>query len=291
MAAPEVTRATSPSNAKPAKEAKDEPTTGKEAETKKAGLLTPKTVTIVAVLGVALFFAKKYLGSAIDIKGFLEKAVAFVEAQGNNAVYFYVLFTFVGVICLVPTTPMEIAGGFLFIKQYGMWVYVFTGCAKLCANICSVLIARFLVKDWVVRTIVQKSELLTMVSIAVKEEPWKMAFLVRGSMVPLFVKNYGLGVTDIGYLPNACCSMIFTNFYAAQNIYMGSTMSNLKDVFAPKKTGDGPTDWGAKIKALMPIAFNILLVVFLVKALKAQFKKQKDEIQKKLEAKAEKKSS
>merc|ERR1711924_241569 len=143
------------------------------------------------------------------------------------------------------------------------------------------------VRDWVNRTIVEKSDLLKMVSHAVKDEPWKMAFLVRGSMVPLFVKNYGLGVTDIGYLPNACCSMIFTNVYAAQNIYMGSTMSNLKDVFAPKKTGDadGPTDWGAKIKALMPIAFNILLVVFLVKALKAQFKKQKDEIQKKLEAK------
>merc|ERR1711920_879039 len=142
--------------------------------------------------------------------------------------------------------------------------------------------------DWVNETIVKKSELLQMVSAAVKDEPWKMAFLVRGSMVPLFVKNYGLGVADIGYLPNACCSMIFTNFYAAQNIYMGSTMSNLKDVFAPKKAGDGPTDWTAKVKALMPIAFNIMLVVFLVKALKAQFKKQRAQIEEKLKKKADK---
>merc|ERR1712039_1080892 len=133
--------------------------------------------------------------------------------------------------------------------------------------------------------IVKKSELLTMVASAVKDEPWKMAFLVRGSMEPLFVKNYGLGVTDIGYLPNACCSMIFTNFYASQNIYMGSKMQDLKEVFAPKKAQDGPTDWTAKAKALMPMAFNVLLVIFLVKALKAQFKKQREGIEKKLKEK------
>merc|ERR1712187_854811 len=159
---------------------------------------------------------------------------------------------------------------------------------KLCANVCSVLIARFLVKDMVMGKVVKKSELLTMVASAVKDEPWKMAFLVRGSMVPLFVKNYGLGVTDIGYLPNACSSMIFTNFYAAQNIYMGSTMKNLKDVFAPKKAASGPTDWTTYAKSVLPIVFNVLLVICLVKALKAQFKKQRAEIEEKLKKKSEK---
>merc|ERR1719277_2477432 len=107
-------------------------------------------------------------------------------------------------------------------------------------------------------------------------------------MVPLFVKNYGLGVTDIGYLPNACCSMIFTNFYAAQNIYMGSTMKNLKDVFAPKKAAEGPKEWTAYAKSIMPIIFNVLLVICLVKALKAQFKKQRAEIEEKLKKKSDK---
>merc|ERR1712217_305207 len=174
------------------------------------------------------------------------------------------------------------AGGFLFHGQYGFWVYVFTGGAKLSANVVSVLIARHLVRDMVMEKVVKKSELLSMVAEAVKDEPWKMAFLVRGSMVPLFVKNYGLGVTDIGYLPNACCSMIFTNFYAAQNIYMGSTMSTLKEVFAPKKAGGGPQDWASTVKAILPVIFNILLVVVFVKALKKQFKKQRAEIEEKL---------
>lgn len=270
---------------------KAEATKEKVEEQKKGGWMSPKSAVSVAVAGVAFYAAYKYLGSKVNVKELLEQAVDFVEAQGNSAVYFYVLFTFVGVVCLVPTTPMEVSGGFLFYKTYGPWVYVFTGATKLCANIVSVLIARFLVKDWVMEKIVKKSELLNMVSLAVKDEPWKMAFLVRGSMVPLFVKNYGLGVTDIGYLPNACCSMIFTNFYAAQNIYMGSTMQNLKEVFAPKKAStDGPKHWTSYAKTLMPIVFNVLLVIFLVKALKAQFKKQRLEIEKKLKAKADGKS-
>merc|ERR1712139_713952 len=140
------------------------------------------------------------------------------------------------------------------------------------------------------KNVVAKSDLLQMVASAVKDEPWKMAFLVRGSMVPLFVKNYGLGVTNIGYLPNACCSMIFTNFYAAQNIYMGSTMQNLKEVFAPKKAAAGPTDWTQTAKTLMPVLFNVLLVAFLVKAIMAQVKKSTEKIEKEKEEKNKKTS-
>jgi len=139
---------------------------------------------------------------------------------------------------------------------------------------------------------VEKSELLTMVSKAVKEEPWKMAFLVRGSMVPLSVKNYGLGVMDIGYLPIAVCACIFTNFYAMQNIYMGSTLHNLAEVFAPKKAGAGSADadWTQVVKKVMPIVFNAALVIFLIKAIKGQIKKQKAAIEKDLKAKTDKKA-
>lgn len=256
-----------------------------------SGGLTAKSAIIVVAICVAFFTAYKYFGSRVDVKAGLETAVDFVEKQGDAAVCWYVIFTFFGVLCLVPTTPMEVAGGFLFHSQYGLWVFVFTGATKLCANFVAVLIARHLVKDMVMEKVVKKSEFLTMVAAAAKDEPWKMAFLVRGSMVPLFVKNYGLGVTDIGYLPNACCSMIFTNFYAAQNIYMGSTMKNLKDVFAPKKVADGPMDPSAYAKTLLPIVFNVLLVFFLVKALKAQFKKQRAEIEDKLKKDNDKKST
>merc|ERR1719409_1559387 len=195
----------------------------------------------------------EFAGVIGDKKGMqekMEKAIDYVQAQGDNALYVYLFFTFVGVVCLVPTTPMEFAGGFLFSPQYGMWGVLFmTSFAKLCANTVSVLIARYVVKDWVHNNLVKNSELLTMVSQAVKEEPFKMAFLVRGSMVPLCVKNYGLGCMDI------------------------------KEVFAPKKKAADDGDWSSTIKACLPIAFNVALVIFLVKAVKAQIKKQKNKIE------------
>jgi uncharacterized membrane protein YdjX (TVP38/TMEM64 family) len=258
----------------------------KDGDKKGAASGKSKMMIIGAVAVVVLAGVYWKFGQDFSLKESLEAAVRFVEAQGQTAVIWYCAFTLLGVVCLVPTTPMEIAGGFLFSPIYGIWaVCVFTGISKLTANCISVLIARFVVKDWVMKNVVAKNELLTMVSQAVKEEPWKMAFLVRGSMVPLFVKNYGLGVMDIGYLPNACCSMIFTNFYACQNIYMGSAMQDLKEVFAPKTADSGPTDYTAYAKKLMPVAFNILLVVFLVKAVKQQMTKQKAQIEKNLKEK------
>jgi uncharacterized membrane protein YdjX (TVP38/TMEM64 family) len=254
------------------------------------GLLTPKNIGILAVIVVILFGAYKFIGDKVDVKSLLEKSVAWVESQGPTAVYWYCAFTLIGVVCLIPTTPMEIAGGFLFSPIYGMWtVLAFTGTAKIIANCISVLIARHVVKDWVNKNVVAKSELLTMVSSAVRDEPWKMVFLVRGSMVPLFVKNYGLGVMDVGFLPIMACSMIFTNFYAFQNIYMGSACQDLKEVFSPKKASAGPQDWTDIAKKVLPVAFNVLLICFLVKAVKAQLKKQKAAIEEGLKKKSEKK--
>jgi len=215
----------------------------------------------------------------------LEEMLVFIEAQGDKALYLYLIATLVGVVALVPTSVMEIAGGFLFCKTYGlMTTWLLTCVAKLIANVISVWLARNVLRNWVIRTFVEKSELLTMVSKAVQEEPFKMAFLVRGSMVPLAVKNYGLGVLDIGYLPIACCACIFTPFYALQNIYVGNACQDLKEAFSPQKkvqTGG----WANTLKSTAPIVFNLLLVLFLVRAIKKQIKKSKDQVEVGLAAK------
>lgn len=253
---------------------------------------TLKKIVIVVSVVAFVYGVTTTMGDKKKVMAALESSISFIEEQGNTAVAVYCAITLVGVVCLVPTTPMELAAGFLFSPKYGMWtVLCFTGASKLIANTVSVFIARHVLKDWVMKNVVAKSELLTMVSSAVKEEPWKMVFLVRGSMAPLFVKNYGLGVMEVDYFPIACCSMIFTNFYAFQNIYMGSACSDLKEVFAPKKAvAAEEQSWTDTLKATMPIAFNVLLVIFLVKAVKAQVKKQKDKIQDDLKAKTEKKT-
>lgn len=228
----------------------------------------------VALLGVGLFFGFQ---RGVDIKGMMEDAVLYIESKGESAIQLYMLLTFIGVICMVPTTLMEFAGGFLFSPKYGVIVtWVLTCVAKLCANVVAVWIARNFLRDLFTRQLVEKSELLTMVSKAVKEEPFKMAFLVRGSMAPLSVKNYGLAVLDIGYLPIALGGLIFTPFYAIQNIYFGSLCKDLKEVFAPQKvSAGGGGGWTSSLKAALPVVFNILLAVFLFRAIKAQMRKQR----------------
>lgn len=244
-----------------------------------------KYVGVVATIGAIVYGSSQALGPG-GVKEGIENAISYVEAQGDNAMYFYLFFTFVGVVCLIPTTPMEFAGGFLFSAGYGMWTTWFmTSVAKLIANIISVMIARYLVKDWVLNNIISKFDLMKMVRDAVKEEPYKMAFLVRGSMLPLFAKNYGLGVLDIGYLPIAICSCIFTPFYAFQNIYFGSSCKDLKEVFSPKKKGAEGGSWVDTFKSTAPIMFNVLLVIFLVRAIKGQIKKQKAQIEQQLKEK------
>jgi len=286
-------RAASPAPVRSAQKSKDTKDDAKEqGKDAKGGLFNLKSIVIVVVLGLFFYVASQTIGDKKKLSETLEKSIGFIEEQGATAVIIYCAVTVVGVVCLVPTTPLEMAGGFLFSPKYGvLTVLAFTGVAKLIANVISVLIARHLLKDWVMKTIVAKYDLLTMVALAVKDEPWKMVFLVRGSMVPLSVKNYGLGVMEVGYLPIAICSMIFSNFYAFQNIYMGAACQDLKEVFAPKKgAAAAGGDWMAVVKQCLPIAFNIMLIIFLISAVKGQVRKQKNKIEAELKAKNEKKS-
>merc|ERR1740133_749419 len=110
-------------------------------------------------------------------------------------------------------------------------------------------------------------------------------------MVPLAIKNYGLGVMDMPLLPIGACSCIFTTFYAFQNIYFGSMCVDLAEVFGGKKAADpnAPGDWMGMAKKLMPIAFNVGLVFFLVKAVKSQMKKATEQIQANLKEENKKK--
>eukprot|EP00747_Dinoflagellata_sp_TGD_P074142 gnl/TRDRNA2_/TRDRNA2_158203_c0_seq1.p2 gnl/TRDRNA2_/TRDRNA2_158203_c0~~gnl/TRDRNA2_/TRDRNA2_158203_c0_seq1.p2 ORF type:complete len:284 (+),score=74.45 gnl/TRDRNA2_/TRDRNA2_158203_c0_seq1:27-878(+) len=239
---------------------------------------------IIMVAALALICGGGALVGKERMQGAMEAAIMWVESQGDNAMYAYLAFNIFAILTPTPsTTPMEFAGGFLFSPRYGMInTWLLTCASKFVANFISIILARYVVKDWVTRNLVQKYEILRMVSNAVKDEPFKMAFLVRGSMVPLCVKNYGLGVLDIGYFPIACCSLIFTPFYAFQNIYLGASFSDLKEVFMPKKNTGEAAGWQDTIKGVLPIVFNVFLVLFLVKAVKGQMKKQKEKIAERL---------
>ena len=240
---------------------------------------------VAAVLVFVFSRAYGYTGIGKLLKDVMESAIFYIESS-EYAMMAYLAFTVVGVIALVPTTAMEFSGGFLFGPKYGlMGTLLFTCAAKFVANVIAVTLAKYVLRDWVRRSFVDRSELLSLVAEAAKDEPYKMAFLVRGSYAPLSVKNYGLGVLDIGYLPIMATSCIFSPFYAAQNIYMGSACKSLQEVFAPTKQNEAQASWMHAFKAALPVVLNLLLVLFLVRAIKAQLKKSRSAMEAKLKSK------
>ncbi|CAE7946154.1 SMYD5, partial [Symbiodinium sp. KB8] len=240
---------------------------------------------ILGLVVVGFYRAYNYSGLGHQLKDVVKSAIQYIEAS-EYAMSVYMVFTVFGVIALVPTTAMEFSGGFLFVPAYGLLGTLLLTCAaKFVANVIAVTLAKYVMRDWVRRNFVDRSELLQMVSEAAKDEPFKMAFLVRGSYAPLSVKNYGLGVLDIGYLPIMVTSCIFSPFYAIQNIYMGSACKSLQEVFAPTQSTDATPTWTGALKGALPVIFNLFLVLFMVRALKAQLKKSRNAMEAKLKSK------
>jgi len=218
------------------------------------------------------------------------QAIAYIESQGAFGFFIYHVILFFQILFIIPISPLEFAGGFLFKNTYGIFVTSCTVClTKFAANLFSVFFARNFIRGWVRKNILEKSELLMMVEGAMSDEPYKMSFLVRGALIPLGIKNFGLGVMDVGYLPIIAGSLVFTPVYGFRNIYLGSSFSDLAEIFAPKKQDAADATWAELVKKLLPIAFNVLLVLFTIKAIMGQLKKQRLKIENELKAKEGKK--
>mmetsp|Transcript_89380 Transcript_89380/g.163904 ORF Transcript_89380/g.163904 Transcript_89380/m.163904 type:complete len:367 (+) Transcript_89380:38-1138(+) len=178
----------------------------------------------------------------------------------------YLLITFFGVIFLMSTTVMELMGGFLFTHKWGLFqVGAATCVAKLAANMVSVFVARKLLRNFVKRELLSRSVFLKTAAKAAKERPLQTAFLVRGSMAPLAVKNYGLGITDVPYRHIAGCSLIFTPFYAFQNLYLGNTARDFAALLQSETPAGSNTPWGVQ-----GLVFNVVLVVAGLRIVRAQ---------------------
>jgi hypothetical protein len=80
-------RAKSPKAGKPNTDAEPKDDGSKNGDNKKSSSSSAKTYAMLIVGAIVLYVAYKYLGSQVDVKGGLEKAVDFVEKQGNTAVF------------------------------------------------------------------------------------------------------------------------------------------------------------------------------------------------------------
>jgi len=216
------------------------------------------------------------------LQGYIAAALEYIEKSGGLGFFLYHVGLFLQIVSPIPIpiTPWELAGGFLFKNTYGLAVTSFTVCmTKFAANLGTVWVARNFLKDKIMENVVKKNELLTLVSQGIEDEPYKLAFLIRGAMIPLSVKNYGLGVMEVGYLPIIAGSLIFTPVYGFRNLYIGHGMSDLAEVFSKPKAGEGPLTWQDTFRKMLPIFCNLFVVIVTIKIFMSAVAKQRKKVE------------
>ncbi len=205
----------------------------------------------------------------------------------------YLLAVFAGVLLLIPSTPIETLGGVLYAKPEHdvtalqsacvaiigqqtatcdvLELWILSSLAKLFANIFSVLIARHFARGFVERHVFPRYSILQAASEIAEEEPLKTTLLIRGSMVPLAVKNYGCGVLNVPYWCIALGSLVFGPLYGFQNFLMAAEARRLGED-SVTAAGSGV---GAKSVEAMMLGYlvQLLVVMAIVQRVQARIKR------------------
>jgi len=118
----------------------------------------------------------------------------------------YVILFWLSVMVCMPSTMVEIGAGIVYPIPVAI---LLSSIAKFGGSCCSFLLARRLGHEWVHQTILPSAgTLIRGISLAIEQNPTKMAFLVRAAYVPIGVKNYGVALCTIPFITFAMSALI-----------------------------------------------------------------------------------
>lgn len=97
----------------------------------------------------------------------------------------------------------------------------------------------------------------------VDQQPWTASFMVSAILIPMAIKNYSLPLTSLNYWQYMIPSVPFFAFYAALLTHTGLTITQLKELFHPKKFQEKSSaeklelyfNWGMLLLTVVVIAF------------------------------------
>merc|ERR1719346_832018 len=100
---------------------------------------------VVAIVGIIFYML---VGDKKKLQELTTGAIKYIESQGNFGYFIYHVLLFVQILVVMPLTPLEIAGGFLFKDTYGLaCISATVFLTKFAANVGSVFFARHFMKD------------------------------------------------------------------------------------------------------------------------------------------------
>jgi len=162
------------------------------------------------------------------------------------------IFTF-WIIIMLPAMLLEVFAGFVYKDQfYNAIIISFFG--KLFGMLIIYVISRKFLRN----SKFAKKPLLRALNNAIKEQQTRFIILIRLSLLPLFVKNYGLSVLDVRFWNYAIISTLASFPMSLWNNYMGAKSAQILD-----KDNDSSSRTESLILLIIAIVASVLLFMYL----------------------------
>jgi len=198
----------------------------------------------------------------------LLEVLAWFNEAGYLGCILYIFFVMLWLTLLLPKTSTFLLSGFI----YGWLGIPVAICAGMLAAIVSFLIVASvrpcgLIPSDLSKRLRNRYEELSLLGDLMTIRPYRTLILARLLYIATPVKNYGLSVLGVPFLPYCVATFVSTTLYAIPMVYTGLMISNVKEVF---------TDGNKKV-AIMKIlpsivagGITVILVLVFVRLLRAR---------------------
>ena len=123
-----------------------------------------------------------------------------------------------------PTMPWELALGYFF-KSY-ILAYFLDICCKMCGFMIIFCISKLFLKNKI-DEFLRHNKYYRIIKLGVVTHPYKTVFLIKITMIPHLLKNYGLNITDITFTQYIIPSFVESLIFCAIWVYLGRQFSGL----------------------------------------------------------------
>jgi len=165
----------------------------------------------------------------------LVAAMAATEALGCMGMILYVICFVAATLVMVPTAPLEMAGGLLYAQRQGLVVAIaLAAIAKLTSGAVAFLLGRTLLARVVEERVLPRFPIFSATTRAIKTEPFKMICLVRFAPIPTIAKSLGLAACGAPFLAFFLASAMFGIPWSIVGVLAGSTLVSLAEIFDGK---------------------------------------------------------
>lgn len=180
------------------------------------------------------FFALAHFRRRELVQSLVALMVA-AEALGYAGMFLYALFFVVATLVMVPTAPLEMAGGLLYAKREGLAIAIaLAATAKLTSGAVAFLLGRTLLARVVEERVLPRFPIFRATSRAIRTEPFKMICLVRFAPIPTIAKSLGLAACGAPFLKFLIASAMFGVPWSILGVLAGSSLATFADIFDGK---------------------------------------------------------